>query len=134
MKTIIALIVAGILAGCTSLPPEPQWVRPGKMIANQWESPSVGSGTLTITRDATIMGAACTMRTFLDGVPIADLNISQTITIYPPAGEHIASTQPLVTCMARPRGETSILILSDIVKRYRLSMPQGDPLIQPSAF
>jgi hypothetical protein len=74
MRIVIVAVIVLALAGCASLPPKPEWVKPGKMISNQWESPSAGSGAFIITRDATISGLLCTMRAYLAGVPIADLH------------------------------------------------------------
>jgi hypothetical protein len=133
-KWMVAVCLAGLMAGCSSVPPKPEWVKPGKAIANQWEAPAAGTGTMTITRDATFQGMGCTFRAFLDGTPIGDLRIAQRITVYPNSGEHIASIQPVGFCLGSDLAESSLVINQGEEKRFRLSVTYGGPVIQPTAF
>jgi hypothetical protein len=133
MKALVAVCLVGILAGCSTAPPQANWVKPGKLIANAWSAPSVGSGVLTITRDAGLTGSLCTIHAYLDGAAIGDLRISQTITIYPTPGEHVASVKSAALCDADD--ERSLTIKPGETKRFRIAYAGSGTLkIEPTAF
>jgi hypothetical protein len=129
-KWIVAVCMAGLLAGCSTEPPQANSVRPGKVLPSVWSEPSPGNGVLVITRDAGLADSICTMRAYLDGVAIGDLRMSQRITIYPNSGEHIAGVKGCTV-----DDENSLTIANGETKRLRISVgPSGAVKIAPTAF
>jgi hypothetical protein len=135
-KLPLAVLLAGILAGCASQSPQESRVKPGELIANEWQRPTAGSGTLIITRDSGFGGSACPMFTYLDGKPFGSLWTSERITIYPGAGEHVAGVQfGKKGTLCDKDDAKSITIVSGETKRFRISFSDnGELKIQPSAF
>lgn len=130
MKTIIALMLVGILAGCASSPPQAGHVKPGTMLENPWTTQAPGTGSLTITRDPHFVGMGCTARAYLDGTAIADLRVSQAVTVYPGPGEHVAGVK-----LCGSDDEKSLMIVEGETKRFRIAVGvSGEFKIEPTAF
>lgn len=120
------------LAGCATSPGGSS--SPGHPLANQWQSPTPNSGTLVVTRDSGFMGAACSQRIYVDGTPIADLRSGQSVTVYLPAGKHVAGVMSGGMCGG---GSSSAQLVMEAggMERFRVAGGQsGDLKIEPSAF
>lgn len=130
MKTFIALIVVGILAGCASSLPQANSIKPGTVLENPWKTQTPGSGALTITRDPYLVGMGCTAHTYLDETAIADLRVSQAVTVYPGPGAHIARIK-----LCGRYDERSLVIAAGETQRFRIAVEiSGDFRIEPTAF
>jgi hypothetical protein len=65
-----------------------------RILAPQLVSQAQYTGSLIIKRDTGFMGSACTIRVFVDTVPVVDLAPSEKIEIFVPLGEHVVSAAP----------------------------------------
>jgi hypothetical protein len=80
------------------------------------------------------MGSACTIRVFLDGVPVADLAPAEKVEIFVPMGEHIVGVTSNGICGGGV-AETAVVIALERQKILRIASGQsGDIYLQPSAF
>jgi hypothetical protein len=80
------------------------------------------------------MGAACRIRVFIDGIPVADLGTAEKIELFLPVGEHIIGAMPKGIC-GGGASEASVVIAADRQKVFRIASGQsGDIQLQPSAF
>lgn len=85
---ILTMLVAA--SGCATHPTKhPETLSGVRLSIGKWTSPSEGSGTLVIRRDAGAMNGLCQMRIALDSDMVADLLPKEEIRLYPPPGEYI---------------------------------------------
>ena len=81
------------------------------------------------------MGSACTIRVFVDTVPVADLAPSEKIELFVPLGEHIVSVTPTEFLCGGGTSEAAVVIRPESQKILRIASGQsGDIHLQPSAF
>src|ERR1700752_1444816 len=59
-----------------------------RILAPQWLSQAQYTGSLIIKRDSGFMGSACTIRVFVDAVPVADLAAGEMVELFVAIGEH----------------------------------------------
>jgi hypothetical protein len=106
-----------------------------RVLAPQWLAQGPYTGPLTIKRDSGFMGSACTVRVFVDGVPVADLAPSEKVELFVPVGEHIVgATSPDAIC-GGGTSEAAVVIRAESQKILRIASGQsGDIHLQPSAF
>jgi hypothetical protein len=106
-----------------------------RVLAPHWLAQAPYTGPLTIKRDSGFMGSACTIRVFVDGVPVADLAPAEKVELFIPVGEHIVSaTSPNLIC-GGGTSETAVFIRAEREKTLRIASGQsGDIHLQPSAF
>jgi len=80
------------------------------------------------------MGSACTIRVFVDAVPVADLAQSEKVELFVGLGEH----NVVVTSNGICGGGTSEAVVVIMPERQRIlriaSGQSGDIFLQPSAF
>ena len=80
------------------------------------------------------MGSACTVRVFVDAVPVADLGPSEKIELFLTLGEHNVVVRPNGIC-GGGISEASVVIMPKRQRILRVASGQsGDILLQPSAF
>src|SRR5438093_10671540 len=60
-----------------------------RILAPQWLSQAPYTGSLIVKRDSGFMGSACTVRVFVDAVPVADLAPSANVELFVAFGEHV---------------------------------------------
>lgn len=133
-NTLILLAVLCILSGCATSPIGSASASPGHKLPNEWQLPGVNTGKLIVTRDSGFMGAACSQRIYVDGTPIADLRSGQSVTVYLPAGKHVAGVMSGGMC-GGGSSSAQMLMASGGTELFRVASGQsGDIKIEPSAF
>jgi hypothetical protein len=81
------------------------------------------------------MGSACTIRIFVDTVPVADLAPSEKVELFVPLGEHVVSATPTGLLCGGGTSEAAVVIRPESQKILRIASGQsGDIHLQPSAF
>jgi hypothetical protein len=106
-----------------------------RILAPQLLSQAQYTGSLIIKRDTGFMGSACTIRVFVNSVPVADLAPSEKVEIFVPLGEHIVSAAPIGTVCGGGTSEAAVVIRPESQKILRIASGQsGDIHVQPSAF
>jgi len=77
---LFAAFLAVSLTACATRPVtiyQASPVPPSRILASQRLSQAPYTGSLIIKRDIGFMGSACTIRVFIDAVPVADLAPSE---------------------------------------------------------
>ena len=101
MKTMLVVAVIIGLVGCTpksgseqqaKLAPEKQILAPQLLVKKR------DSGAVVIKRDGSFTGNSCLSRVYINGKPVADLDTSQEVIVYPSPGEYVISTLPKDFC------------------------------------
>ena len=106
-----------------------------RILAPQLLSQAQCTGSLIIKRDTGFVGSACTIRVFVNSVPVADLAPSEKVEIFVPLGEHIVSAAPIGTLCGGGTSEAAVVIRPESQKILRIASGQsGDIHVQPSAF
>ena len=106
-----------------------------RILAPQLLSQAQYTGSLIIKRDTGFMGSACTIRVFVNAVPVADLAPSEKVEVFVPLGEHIVSAAPIGTLCGGGTSEAAVVIRPESQKILRIASGQsGDIHVQPSAF
>lgn len=101
MKTMLIVAIVVGLTGCTSPSGSNKQakVAPQKQILNpQLLVKSKDSGAVVIKRDGSFTGNTCLSRVYLNGKPVADLDTSQEVIVYPSPGDYVISTLPKDFC------------------------------------
>src|SRR5262245_26508232 len=92
-----AAFLAILLTACATTPLslyQASSVPSSRILAPQLLSQAQYTGSLIIKRDTGFMGSACTIRVFVDTVPVADLGPSEKIELFLPLGEHVVGATP----------------------------------------
>jgi hypothetical protein len=106
-----------------------------RILAPQLLSQAQYTGSLIIKRDTGFMGSACTIRVFVDTVPVADLAPSEKIELFVPFGEYVVSATPTGALCGGGTSEAAVVIRPEHQKILRIASGQsGDIHLQPSAF
>jgi type IV pilus biogenesis protein CpaD/CtpE len=134
---VFTVFLALLLAACATTPTALQQasnVASSRILAAQWVSQAPYTGSLVIKRDSGFMGSACTIRVFVDAVPVADLAPAEKVEIFVPMGEHIVGVTSNGICGGGV-AETAVVIGLERQKILRIASGQsGDIYLQPSAF
>ncbi|MGH7812082.1 MAG: hypothetical protein ACREP5_17535 [Candidatus Binatia bacterium] len=134
---LVTVILALLLAACATTPTTIQQasdVPSSRILAAQWVSQAPYTGSLIVKRDSGFMGSACTIRVFVDAVPVADLAPAEKVEIFVPMGEHIVGVTSNGICGGGV-AETAVVIGLERQKILRIASGQsGDIYLQPSAF
>lgn len=96
---IVAMVVG--LVGCTSQSGSNQQVKlaPQKQILDpQLLVKKRDAGAVVIKRDGSFTGNTCLSRVYINGKPVADLDTSQEVIVYPSPGNYVISTLPKDFC------------------------------------
>jgi hypothetical protein len=133
-----ALFLAVSLTACATQPVsiyQASVVPSSRILARQLLSQAQYTGSLIIKRDSGFMGSACTIRVFIDTVPVADLKPSEKIEIFLPVGEHVVSATPTGNFCGGGTSEAAVVIRPESQRILRIASGQsGDIHLQPSAF
>jgi hypothetical protein len=106
-----------------------------RILAPRLLSQAQYTGSLIIKRDSGFMGSACTIRVFIDTVPVADLAPSEKVELFVPFGEYIVSATPTGALCGGGTSEAAVIIRPENQKILRIASGQsGDIHLQPSAF
>jgi hypothetical protein len=105
-----------------------------RVLAPQWLSQAQYTGSLIIKRDSGFMGSACTIRVFVDAVPVADLAPSEKVEVFLAFGEHVVGVTSNGICGGGV-SEAAVVIGPERQKILRIASGQsGDIYLQPTAF
>ena len=105
-----------------------------RVLAPQWLAQTSSSGSLIIKRDGGFMGSACTIRVFIDAVPVADLAAGEMIELFVSLGEHNVVASSNGIC-GGGTPEAVVVIMPERQRILRIASGQsGDIFLQPSAF
>ena|SRR6266446_8255095 len=134
---LLVIVLTLTVVGCATRPVsvyEASPVSQSRVLAQQWLTSTRNTGSLIIKRDSGFMGAACTIRVFIDGMPAADLAPSEKVEFFLPLGEHILGASPNGIC-GGGTSEASVVIASERQKIFRIGSGQSSDIqLQPSAF
>lgn len=126
-----------LLSACATTPVavnQSAAVPDSRVLARQWLTQTPNSGSLVVKRDGGFMGSACTIRVFVDAVPVADLGPSEKVEVFVPLGEHSVVVTSNGIC-GGGTSETAVVIMPERQKILRIASGQsGDIYLQPSAF
>ena len=105
-----------------------------RILAPQLLARASNSGSLVVKRDSGFMGSACTIRVFVDAVPVADLGPSEKVELFVPLGEHSVVVTSNGIC-GGGTSEAAVVIMPERQRILRIASGQsGDIYLQPSAF
>ena len=105
-----------------------------RILAPQLLTQASNTGSLVVKRDSGFMGSACTIRVFVDAVPVADLKPSEKVEVYVPLGEHSVVATSNGIC-GGGTSEAAVVIMPERQRILRIASGQsGDIFLQPSAF
>jgi len=105
-----------------------------RILAPQLLARASNSGSLVVKRDGGFMGSACTIRVFVDAVPVADLGPSEKVELFVALGEHSVVVTSNGIC-GSGTSETAVVIMPERQRILRIASGQsGDIYLQPSAF
>jgi hypothetical protein len=106
-----------------------------RILAPQWLSQAPYTGSLIIKRDSGFMGSACTIRVFVDAVPVADLAPAEKVELFVALGEHVVGATANGILCGGGASEAAVVIRPENQKILRIAAGQsGDIYVQPSAF
>ncbi len=105
-----------------------------RILAPQLLAQASNTGSLIIKRDGGFMGSACTIRVFVDAVPVADLAPSEKVEVFVAVGEHSVAVTSNGIC-GGGTSETAVVVMPERQRILRVASGQsGDILLQPSMF
>jgi len=136
MKSLPAIFLLSLTACATSPVAVNQSaaVPDSRILAPQLLARSSNSGSLVVKRDGGFMGSACTIRVFVDAVPVADLAPSEKVELYVGLGEHSVVVTSNGIC-GGGTSEAAVVIMPERQRILRIASGQGgDIYLQPSAF
>jgi len=127
-----------LLAGCATAPvptDRAKAVPDSRIFLRTTQSPA--TALVIVKRDSGLLGAACGVNLYVDGVREAELNASEKIELYLPLGERILSVKAGGIC-GGGTSEMSILVEASKAKTVRISSSQngedGGWKLQQTAF
>jgi len=106
-----------------------------RILAPQRVAQAANTGSLVVKRDSGFMGSACTIRVFVDAVPVADLKPAERVEVFVGFGEHSVAVSPTGVLCGGGTSETAVVIMPERQRILRIASGQsGDIFLQPSAF
>src|SRR5580765_5606302 len=90
MRFLVLFLILS-LAACATTPltiNQAAVVPESRILAPQWLAQASNTGSLVVKRDSGFMGSACTIRVFVDALPVADLKPAEKIELFVALGEH----------------------------------------------
>ena len=134
---LLALLFLLSFTACATTPltiKQASAVPSSRILAPQWIAQRSNTGSLVVKRDSGFMGSACTIRVFVDAVPVADLAPSEKIELYVDLGEHSVVVSSNGIC-GGGTSEAAVVIMPERQRILRIASGQsGDIYLQPSAF
>lgn len=134
---LLALLFLLSFTACATTPltiNQASAVPPSRILAPELIAQRSNTGILVVKRDSGFMGSACTIRVFVDAVPVADLAPSEKVELYVPLGEHSVVVSSNGIC-GGGTSEAAVVIMPERQRILRIASGQsGDIYLQPSAF
>jgi len=125
------------IAGCATRPisnADADTVYGDSILNSKYLNKKPNTGTVTVKRDSGLGGSACSSRVFVNAVAIADLDQSEKVVLYLPAGEYIFSAWPNGIC-GGGMSEIHSTVNSGAELNYRIGYgSNGDYTINATAF
>jgi hypothetical protein len=136
MRLLVAFVLLSLTA-CATTPltiNQAATVPETRILAPQLLAQTSNTGSLVVKRDSGFMGSACTIRVFVDAVPVADLKPAEKVELFVPLGEHSVVVTSNGIC-GGGTSETAVVIMPERQRILRIASGQsGDIFLQPSAF
>ncbi len=89
MRLVVVFLMLSLAVATTPLTINQAAVVPeSRILAPQLLAQASNTGSLVVKRDSGFMGSACTIRVFVDAVPVADLMPAEKIRVFVALGEH----------------------------------------------
>ena len=133
MRLLVVFLMLSLLA-CATTPltiNQAAAVPETRILAPQLLAQASNTGSLVVKRDSGFMGSACTIRVFVDAVPVADLMPAEKVEFFIALGEHSV----VATSNGGGTSEAAVVIMPERQKILRIASGQsGDIFLQISAF
>ena len=137
MRFLVLFLMLLSLAACATTPltiNQAAAVPKTRILAPQLLAQASNTGSLVVKRDSGFMGSACTIRVFVDAVPVADLKSAERVELFVALGEHSVVATSNGIC-GGGTSETAVVIMPERQRILRIASGQsGDIFLQPSAF
>ena len=137
MPFLVLFLMLLSLAACATTPltiNQAATVPQTRILAPQFLAQASNTGSLLVKRDSGFMGSACTIRVFVDAVPVADLKPAEKVELFVSLGEHSVVATSTGIC-GGGTSEAAVVIMPERQRILRIASGQsGDIFLQPSAF
>ena len=137
MRFLVLFLMLLWLAACATTPltiNQAAAVPETRILAPQLLAQASNTGSLVVKRDSGFMGSACTIRVFVDAVPVADLKSAEKVELFVALGEHSVVATSNGIC-GGGTSEAAVVIMPERQKILRIASGQsGDIFLQPSGF
>ena len=137
MRFLVLLLMLLSVAACATTPltiNQAAAVPETRILAPQLLAQASNTGSLVVKRDSGFMGSACTIRVFVDAVPVADLKSAERVELFVALGEHSVVATSNGIC-GGGTSEAAVVIMPERQRILRIASGQsGDIFLQPSAF
>lgn len=137
MNKLNIVCIALTLSACSNTPvptSQAKEVSGSKLLTTEFSQKNEASGTVIVKRDSGKMGSLCTLRIFVDGKPLANLESEEKVTAYLNPGRHIISADPRGACTGGMSEQIADLASSE-TQIFRASFgSSGDFILSPTAF
>ena len=137
MRFLVLFLMLLSLAACATTPltiNQAAAVPETRILAPQLLAQGSNTGSLVVKRDSGFMGSACTIRVFVDAVPVADLKSAERVELFVALGEHSVVATSNGIC-GGGTSEAAVVIMPERQRILRIASGQsGDIFLQPSAF
>ena len=138
MRWLLLVLFPLSLVACATTPltlDQTSSIAQSRVLAPQLLSQTSNSGSLVVKRDSGFMGSACTIRVFVDAVPVADLKPAEKVELFVSLGEHSVVVTATGAICGGGTSEALVQIMPERQKILRIAAGQsGDIFLQPSAF
>ena len=136
MRFLVLFLILS-LAACATTPltiNQAAAVPETRILAPQLLAQASNTGSLVVKRDSGFMGSACTIRVFVDAVPVADLKSAEKVELFVALGEHSVVATSNGIC-GGGTSEAAVVIMPERQRILRIASGQsGDIFLQPSGF
>ena len=137
MRFLVLFLMLLSLAACATTPltiNQAAAVPETRILAPHLLAQASNTGSLVVKRDSGFMGSACTIRVFVDAVPVADLKSAEKVELFVALGEHSVVATSNGIC-GGGTSEAAVVIMPERQRILRIASGQsGDIFLQPSAF
>jgi type IV pilus biogenesis protein CpaD/CtpE len=137
MRFLVLFLMLLSLAACATTPltiNQAAAVPETRILAPQLLAQASNTGSLVVKRDSGFMGSACTIRVFVDAVPVADLKSAEKVELFVALGEHSVVATSNGIC-GGGTSEAAVVIIPERQRILRIASGQsGDIFLQPSGF
>ena len=137
MRFLVLFLMLLSLAACATTPltiNQAAAVPETRILAPQLLAQAPNTGSLVVKRDSGFMGSACTIRVFVDAVPVADLKSAERVELFVALGEHSVVATSNGIC-GGGTSEAAVVIIPERQRILRIASGQsGDIFLQASGF